>query len=308
MTRGEFISLLASSRNIESLIDTLFKKELVPPSGPAETVAGEIIRALGRIGYRYHNDGDYFYDGYGLETVAPSVAYLLDVIEKYGDVDDLSEAQDILEGISARALEDDNYYNEMKKFFSECLDLLRSSDIDLFIEENTDDSRNYDASIIIENRPLYDYDLYVPDEVMNILDNHRAGVDDLISYVKEIIDMNFSNTNDVEFHFNQWAPSITIMNLNSDQLNEVKSWNEESWWHDFIDEYKGDNDLEESFNQEYLDRCKKVKEDYMKFNLNKKELKEGFTEEDLDDDAARRCCFKYNCGRRQLMDMLKEVI
>lgn len=67
-------------------------------------------------------------------------------------------------------------------------------------------------------------------------------------------------------------------------------------------------DLEEELNQEYLDRCQRVKEDYMKFNLNNKELKEGFTEEDLDDDAVRRCCFKYNCGRRQLIDMLKEVI
>lgn len=222
MTRDEFSKILDNDTNIESVIDTLFE-ELVPASGPADTVAGEVIRALSRIGYRYYNDGDYFYDGYGLETVAPSVEYLLDIIEKYGDVDDFSEAQNILEDISARVLEDHSYYNEMKKFFSECLDLLRYSDIDLFIEKNTEDSRTYDASLIIKNRPLYDYDLYVPDEVMDIINSHKVDISDMISYVGEIIETNFSNTDYVEYHFNKMARCITIMNLNLDQLSEVES-------------------------------------------------------------------------------------
>lgn len=54
----------------------LFEK-LVPSEGPASTVEGEMIRAISRIGYRYFNDGDYFYQGYGCETAGPAHAYLV---------------------------------------------------------------------------------------------------------------------------------------------------------------------------------------------------------------------------------------
>ena len=52
--------------------------ELVPMKGKADTVAGEIVRAYSRIAYRYYNDGDYFFRGYGKETVKPSVDWLKD--------------------------------------------------------------------------------------------------------------------------------------------------------------------------------------------------------------------------------------
>lgn len=59
----------------EERINALFE-ELVPFSGAAETVAGEIIRATCRIGYRWMNDGDQLGIGYGKETVNPAGRYL----------------------------------------------------------------------------------------------------------------------------------------------------------------------------------------------------------------------------------------
>lgn len=56
-------------------INALFE-ELVPASGAAETVAGEIIRATCRIGYRWVNDGDQLGIGYGKETCNPAARYL----------------------------------------------------------------------------------------------------------------------------------------------------------------------------------------------------------------------------------------
>lgn len=56
-------------------INALFE-ELVPTSGKAETVAGEIIRATCRIGYRWYNDGDQLGIGYGKETCNPAGRYL----------------------------------------------------------------------------------------------------------------------------------------------------------------------------------------------------------------------------------------
>lgn len=60
---------------LEQRNDVLFKK-LVPTSGPADTLEGEMLRAMNRLVYRYYNDGDYFYEGYGTNTAGPAHAFL----------------------------------------------------------------------------------------------------------------------------------------------------------------------------------------------------------------------------------------
>lgn len=60
----------------EQKINALFKR-LVPSSGKASTVAGEIIRAISRIAYRSWNDGDHVGVGYGKETCNPAARYLM---------------------------------------------------------------------------------------------------------------------------------------------------------------------------------------------------------------------------------------
>lgn len=60
-----------AERRIGELFD-----ELVPPRGKADTVAGEIIRAINRIDYRSGNDGDHLGVGYGRETCNPAGRYL----------------------------------------------------------------------------------------------------------------------------------------------------------------------------------------------------------------------------------------
>lgn len=60
---------------IQERINVLFE-ELVPRTGKADTVAGEIIRAISRIGYRNYNDGDHLGVGYGRETCNPAGRYL----------------------------------------------------------------------------------------------------------------------------------------------------------------------------------------------------------------------------------------
>lgn len=65
----------AEDDKVEKDLEVLLKK-LVPGSGKAETVEGEMVRAIMRIWYRYYNDGDYYFRGYGKETAAPSVSWL----------------------------------------------------------------------------------------------------------------------------------------------------------------------------------------------------------------------------------------
>ena len=71
-------------KTAENNINKLFD-ELVPPSGKADTVAGEIIRAVTRIGYRNYNDGDHIGVGYGKETCNPAARYLMQVCDDYYD-------------------------------------------------------------------------------------------------------------------------------------------------------------------------------------------------------------------------------
>ena len=62
----------------EERINELFE-ELVPSNGKADTVAGEIIRAVCRIHYRNWNDGDHIGVGYGKETCNAAARYLMTV-------------------------------------------------------------------------------------------------------------------------------------------------------------------------------------------------------------------------------------
>lgn len=79
------------NKDLEKRLDDLFD-QLVPPSGKADTVAGEIVRAAMRIGYRNFNDGDHIGVGYGRETCNPAARYLM---ERAGDVVEQIIANDL---------------------------------------------------------------------------------------------------------------------------------------------------------------------------------------------------------------------
>ena len=49
---------------------------LVPASGKCDSLAGELVRATERIGYRFFNDGDQIGIGYGKETCNGTARYL----------------------------------------------------------------------------------------------------------------------------------------------------------------------------------------------------------------------------------------
>lgn len=61
---------------IREKMSVLFE-ELVPISGKCDTLAGEIVRAASRIGYRFFNDGDQLGIGYGKETCNAAGRFLI---------------------------------------------------------------------------------------------------------------------------------------------------------------------------------------------------------------------------------------
>lgn len=64
-----------ASKAVDDEIDQLFHK-YVPGQGKADTLVGEIIRAICRIGYRWYNDGDMIGTGYGNETCNAPARFL----------------------------------------------------------------------------------------------------------------------------------------------------------------------------------------------------------------------------------------
>ena len=65
-----------NDRNLETLFN-----ELVPRAGKSSSLAGELVRATGRIGYRWSNDGDHIGIGYGNETCNMAARFLI----RYGN-------------------------------------------------------------------------------------------------------------------------------------------------------------------------------------------------------------------------------
>ena len=51
--------------------------DLVPGQGKADTVEGEMLRAINKIVYRWGNDGDEYHRGYGTETAGPAHSFLI---------------------------------------------------------------------------------------------------------------------------------------------------------------------------------------------------------------------------------------
>ena len=117
----------------EDRINALFH-ELVPASGPAETVAGEIIRAICRIGYRWVNDGDQLGIGYGKQTCNPAGRYLgktcSDEIEK--------QIWDLMYDPIYDDSYDGAYDKALKKLEEEIIDYLDEHP-ELKTKENTED-------------------------------------------------------------------------------------------------------------------------------------------------------------------------
>ena len=124
--------------NYLDLIPSKFMEQksdaLVPGSGKADTVAGEIVRAFDRITYRYYNDGDVVDAGYGIITVNSSFRYLYNIVP---GVDELEIPQ-------CSGLPDDINCDEYEEFLYDLQHVVQSylqKHPELEETPNEDDSR-----------------------------------------------------------------------------------------------------------------------------------------------------------------------
>ncbi|MFY4731248.1 hypothetical protein, partial [Nitrospira sp. BLG_2] len=110
----------------------LFSK-LVPNQGKCETLEGETLRAINRIIYRYYNDGDYWFTGYGCETAGPAETF----IRQYAPIDLRPEL------LASDCSEDKDYEKQLEIMLEKIL---------TYIESRTQYAPNYQDMLDCESK------------------------------------------------------------------------------------------------------------------------------------------------------------
>lgn len=228
-------------------------EELVPPSGKADSVAGELVRAAARIYFRYYNDGDYFFMGYGLETAGPSAAYLIDM----GFDDVIYQGAELGQtyseyGIDSKEL--DKQYEDFIRSLADKVVTYITENVETLSDDNTIDSRDYDSnpdsstySSLVEEQPRFDYDFEISYRVRELLDEDIISYNDVEDYVDNWI--YYENacegaTVSVQYDY------VVIENLTYDGhefIEDVIRHHGEHFWDELEQEHESDE--EESYSE-----------------------------------------------------------
>jgi hypothetical protein len=158
--RTKYANVINDIQNSDDPIQTAFEL-LVPSSGPADSQAGELVRAMMRLLYRDFNDGDVFYEGYGLETCADAAQYLCNEI---GD-----PIIDIVLTTANKQATGSEYTRALEEMSGIVIDTLMDNP-QLFDTPNDGDYRCTDISDIKDLEPKYELDIAFSDSVQAHLD------------------------------------------------------------------------------------------------------------------------------------------
>lgn len=126
------------SQDKKDFIDSELEKyfsQYVPSKGKADTVGGELVRAMSRIIYRWWNDGDMIGVGYGCTTCNPSYRFIIDKI-------DISsrKLQQLYDGNGYFNLSNDEYDEAIYRLANAVLNYLDEYGTTVFNLTNTVDS------------------------------------------------------------------------------------------------------------------------------------------------------------------------
>lgn len=242
---------LETSERPSDTLEVLFEA-LVPSSGAAETVAGEIVRAMMRLLYRDANDGDKFFMSYGLETCGSSAQYLFDMGFE-------AEIQNMLNNALQLADDDDKYTEALEELTISVINRLLT-DVNLLAEVNEEDSRDYPNDYIEENQPKYDFEIPCSDDVVRLVEEGVVNSWDLNSYVEDQLQWNTElREAEVERPFSHHDTSVTLSNVSRDGLDLLEDMvrNIDGFWADFVadhqeelDELDSDEDFDDDYEEE----------------------------------------------------------
>ena len=225
---------------------------LVPDSGKAETLAGELLRAMMKIMYRDYNDGDLFYEGYGLETAAPAASFLME----HGYWDQFEE-------IMNKELRNDQYTKALEAIADKLMDDIL--DLEFLATINEEDMLHSDTHYIEENQPRYEFEVYASDDLIEHIEKGNVDSWRLKDYVEEALSWE-SELRDAETE-TPWShhdTTVTVTNLTKDGLERLEDMfrnnGAQRFWEELVNELneefpddEDDDDYEDSEDDEDLD-------------------------------------------------------
>lgn len=160
-----------TTADISELRTTLYDA-LVLPQGKSDTIAGEMIRAVNRIGYRFFNDGEVYFAGYGLETVGSPAIYL----------SELNPALETLiikvypENYTVSTNKDMSYQNFITTLETRVIAIIQKTP-ELVLRRNTTDSATAYQVQAEETFEVYDEILFGDDDTSTVMSKIFKEVD-----------------------------------------------------------------------------------------------------------------------------------
>ena len=205
---------------------------LVPASGKSNNLAGELIRAVNKIEYRWFNDGDRWFEDYGIETCgqpAYFITYFTNMIpDEDGDLDEDIPFWNIMLECAEDNKDEDNYEAWIEKLKETVVDYINQHQ-DLLAKETTDmysvpekDVRSWlDEYMLI---PKYEVEFDIPDEVLAHLE--KGNID----------------YSDVEWEIEGWVRSSADINVGREtieitELEKADYENLKDSCYDWIEDY-----------------------------------------------------------------------
>ena len=194
----EVLAKIGNTTNFEDLFDAL-----VPDSGKCESLAGELIRAVNKLEYRWFNDGDRFFEDYGIETCGPAFKFILNNV----DDDNHSQFYKLFEKAALDYADESTYDEFIKELKVLIIDYILSHK-ETFAQETTDmlDINWKDVKDDLENEgwiPTYEYDADLPDELVAHLDKGNVS------------------ERDIQWEVESWIESMGCYNANVDVSDYV---------------------------------------------------------------------------------------
>lgn len=234
----EATSDLKSFTDWEDQLDAIHST-LVPNQGKADSLGGELVRAVVRIIYRDRNDGDKFFEGYGLETCGASAQFL----SNYGfDM----QINHIVEQAGRYADDDDAYSDAVNQLGKLVIDRL-INEPELMTTPNDEDSRETDYTELETAQPTYDFEFYGSDDIVELVDAEILNSWKLKEYVEQQLEWNsVCRGCEIERPWTHYDHSVQVTGLTRDGLDYVEQElfsDPDSFWQDLVDEYS--DELEE---------------------------------------------------------------
>lgn len=198
--------------------------ELVPGMGQSKSMAGELARAMMRIAYRYLNDGDKFYEGYGLETCGSPAQMLYDEVPGVATL--------INDRLRDKYSLEDFEYEKLLQDLTETTVNYIVSNPSLF-KEKSKDMYSYEPVDTETFEPEYEYEIDMSGEIELYIGTGAIDSDDVYYFLTELANQ---YGGEIERRFQGYV----VVGLNVDEYDEWESQfpqEVESWVNDLAEEY-----------------------------------------------------------------------